>query len=97
MPKCQECRVNEVAHYTRWERMRRWFFRKFTDDIQDLKDDCYTRGFGEGYKSGFTHGESFLKTYVKESQSGDPSELGSITRAREDVPKSGPTTSCKYD
>jgi hypothetical protein len=83
MPKCQECRVNEVAHYTRWERVRRWFFRHFTDDIQDLKDDCYTRGFGEGYEKGFIHRNDIEQTYAN--------------LEAEDVPEDGPTVSSKVD
>lgn len=63
MAICTECRINET-HYTRYERIRRWFFHLFSEDIQDLRDETYTRGFGEGYEKGFTH----LKQAYAESQ-----------------------------
>lgn len=51
MARCPDCR--KLVTSTRWEKIRMFFFRRFHQDIQDLREDMYTKGTSDGYKSGF--------------------------------------------
>lgn len=62
MSKCLTCR-KEDAVYTPWERFRRFFFHMFSEDIQDLGGEQFTKGFGRGYEAGFQHARDFVLKY----------------------------------
>lgn len=55
--KCQSCREKDAELFTRWEKIRNWFFTRashifFPQDFDDLKTDIYTQGFSDGYVEG---------------------------------------------
>lgn len=53
MAKCANCK-SLAAESTWWERTRYWLmFRLFPEDMDNLANEKYTRGFGVGYKQGF--------------------------------------------
>lgn len=64
MGKCTTCRKADET-YTRWERFRRFFFYFFTEDIQDLAGDQFTKGFGRGYEAGWQHADEFKQKYLQ--------------------------------
>lgn len=49
--KCKACRKDE-AILTTWERVRNWFFCRFSQDVIDLAQEKFTLGYGEGYAKG---------------------------------------------
>lgn len=51
--KCSLCRKREEEVITLWEKVRRFFFHFFHNDILDLTSEKYTQGFGDGYQVGF--------------------------------------------
>lgn len=54
--KCSQCRQLNKELDTKWERLKNFLFNwLFTSDIADLKQDFYTRGFGDGYRKGRDH------------------------------------------
>ncbi len=50
--RCTICKKDRGM--TRWDKIRLFFFGFFKEDIQDLSEDKYTKGFGEGYKEGYS-------------------------------------------
>lgn len=52
MPTCGECLTNHAEK--KWtEKIRFFFFRIFREEITDLTNEKFTKGFGEGYREGF--------------------------------------------
>ena len=51
--KCRDCRREYKELRTAWDRVRLFFFGLFTEDIADIKEDYFTKGYGEGYSAGF--------------------------------------------
>ncbi len=44
-----------------WDKIRLFFFSFFKEDIQDLSDDKFTKGFGEGYVMGYKRAKEDIK------------------------------------
>ncbi len=67
MPKCSQCRENDVELLTRWERFTNWlFYRLFPKDIADLSQDKYTQGFADGYVKGQIHTKESISKLAKQ-------------------------------
>lgn len=49
--RCIICK--EENEYTLWDKVRLFLFGFFKEDIQDLSEDKFTKGFGEGYAAGY--------------------------------------------
>lgn len=63
MSLCEYCR--KVKPDTTWEKIRGLFFRKFTKEIKDLRDDRYTQGIGDGYKLGMIRAKEISNDLAK--------------------------------
>lgn len=57
--QCIDCKTENNHQFSLWDRIRIFFFYRFSKEIKDLGDDKYTKGFGEGYKQGFEHCKEF--------------------------------------
>lgn len=64
--KCTDCRTKEVMTLTRWERLKLRLFNRFHDEIIDLSQAEYTKGFGDGYKRGFGHADTAAQKAITE-------------------------------
>lgn len=52
--RCAICK--KEADQSTWDKIRLWILHHvFSEDIQDLIEDKFTKGFGEGYLTGFKH------------------------------------------
>lgn len=51
--KCSSCHKQDAELLTPWQHLRKWMFGFFAEDINDLREDTYTQGFGKGYEEGF--------------------------------------------
>lgn len=50
----------EAGLDSRWDKLRNWMFRFFHQDIQDLSQEKFTQGFGDGYKKGYEHAQKMV-------------------------------------
>ena len=55
MSKCSRCRKMEADIDTSWEKVRYWLFGFFHEDVKDLREEMYIKGFSDGYKKGYEH------------------------------------------
>ncbi len=53
MARCIDCKKEMNEQNTLWDTFRLFLFRFFHNDILDLKEEQYTKGYGEGYHAGF--------------------------------------------
>lgn len=51
--RCTLCRKEKHEFHSIPYRIRLYILGFFQDDLQDAKDDSFTKGFGEGYEAGF--------------------------------------------
>lgn len=59
--KCIICKKEGQPIHLK-DRIRLWFFNHmFYEERQDLSEDKYTKGFGEGYKIGFQQSKEHQK------------------------------------
>lgn len=53
---CATCKKQKYETHTLWDRVRVFMFNFFNEDIQDVREDFYTKGYGDGYKAGMAQG-----------------------------------------
>lgn len=53
MSRCKDCRKEYKELRSTWDKIRLFIFSFFQEDIADIRQDYYTKGYGEGYGAGF--------------------------------------------
>lgn len=53
MSRCIDCKKEIHEFHSVWDRFRLFLFHFFHNDILDVKEEQYTKGYGEGYSAGF--------------------------------------------
>ena len=65
--RCIDCKKEIKEMNSIWDRFRLFLFHFFHEDITDLREEYFTKGYGEGYAQGMKLGvETKMKTKTLE-------------------------------
>ena len=73
--RCDSCKKERNNPLTYWDRFKLWLATFLTNDINDLRAESFTSGFGDGYKKGFEDAKTAASGQVAYLESRNPIPL----------------------
>lgn len=63
--RCIDCKKELHEFHSTWDRFRLFLFHFFHEDIQDVKEEQFTKGYGQGYEAGFEAAKKAQREVIK--------------------------------